>query len=485
MGLDLSLRIAMTGLRAVQQGLDVVSRNVANSDTPGYTKKTLEQNAVLEGGENYGVRTGNLKRDVDKALQKEVYQQESDVEKYGTLKSYLTQIEELHGDPEEEESLGNRIGTLTDSFTKLMDTPDSAPRQNEVLEVADRLARSLNDLSNGVTDVRQQVQKELEQSLDDLNRHLETIDTLNRQIRGETNLGNTAPDLEDDRDTAMEAVTKLVDAKFMRKGDGTIDVMFSNGQPLLEGSYEALSTDKTTLDAQSAYPATIPAIRLGDPTTGTDVTSYLRGGRLGALVDLRDNQLPRYQAQLDEFAQKLSAGFDSADLTLFTDGAGTVPASAPATGYVGYASRIQVNSVVQDTPSLLRDGTGGGAGTTSSSELLRTVVDDVLGGTQTFTATGLGPLGTLNTKLPTTGTFATFAKELVSYQGNQRADAETREDSATSLRDQLKTRLTDQAGVNVDVEMSNMIELQRSYASSAKVITANRQMFDDLISILR
>jgi flagellar hook-associated protein 1 FlgK len=81
--------------------------------------------------------------------------------------------------------------------------------------------------------------------------------------------------------------------------------------------------------------------------------------------------------------------------------------------------------------------------------------------------------------------FASYAAELVSYQVNQRSNATSQLESATSLRDQLKTKLSDQSGVNLDTEVSLLIQLQRSYSSSAQVVSTNRQMFNDLISIVR
>jgi flagellar hook-associated protein 1 FlgK len=201
---------------------------------------------------------------------------------------------------------------------------------------------------------------------------------------------------------------------------------------------------------------------------------------------LRDQSLPQFQAQLDEFSQTLSETFSNAGLTLFTDINGAVPANAPATASIGYANQIQVSQLVQNDPTRLRDGDIAMPGTgAANSTLLRTIVDSVLGSNQTFQTAGLGPNSNLSTTLPASTDFVTFASDLVSYQVNQRANATSQLESATSLRDQLKTRLSDQSGVNLDTEVSLLIQLQRSYSSSAQVVSTNRQMFNDLISIVR
>jgi len=485
MGLDLSLRTAMSGLRTVQKGLDTVSSNIANADTAGYTRKVLNQSSVVLDGKNLGVQTGNIEREVDTALQRETLTQESRVSNLEVLDQYLGQVEMLHGDPEQETSLGNVVNQMRDGFAKLMDSPSSIPLQNEVVSLADNLARTVNRLANGIDEIRTNVQGEIEGAIDDINTQFQTIDELNRKIRTSTALGQTEPDLEDKRDEAVRLVAEQIDINVMKRSDGSIAILDHYGQPLLEDTYKPLSIATTVISPQVAYPGGIPPIRLGDPATGDDVTGMMRGGRLGGLLDLRDQSLPRYQAQLDEFSQTLSETFSTAGLTLFTDINGAVPANLPTTASIGYANQMQVSQTVRDDPRLLRDGDDATSAGAADSTLLRSIVDGVLGSQQTFQTGGLGPNSDVTSSLPASTDFASFATELVSYQVNQRANATTQLESATALRDQLKTKLSDQSGVNLDTEVSLLIQLQRSYSSSAQVVSTNRQMFNDLISIVR
>jgi flagellar hook-associated protein 1 len=499
MGLDLSLRTAMSGLRTVQKGLDTVSSNIANADTPGYTRKILNQSTVVTSqGQGVGVQVGNIEREVNAALQRETLTQETRVSNLEVKDQYLGQIEMLHGDPDQETSLGNVVNQMRDGFAKLMDTPNSIPLQNEVVSLADNLARTLNRLAEGVNTVRTNVQGEIEGSINDINTQFQRIDDLNRKISTSTALGETEPDLEDKRDEAVRLVAQQIDINVMKRSDGKISILDHYGQPLLEDDYKPLSIDTTVINPQAAYPGavpyTIPPIRLGDPNTGTDVTSQLRSGKLGALIELRDQTLPRFQAQLDEFSQTLAETFDAAGLTLFTDINGAVPLptnpppaspSQTTPSQIGFANQIRVSQAVQDAPNLLRDGTSAAPTTGSAnSTLLRTIVDNVLGGPHDFETQNLGP-NLLSSKLPARTDFASFSTELVSYQVNQRANATSQLETATSLRDQLKTKLSDQSGVNLDTEVSLLIQLQRSYSSSAQVVSTNRQMFNDLISIVR
>ncbi|QQP88848.1 flagellar hook-associated protein FlgK [Skermanella sp. TT6] len=491
MGLDVSLRTAMSGLRTVQQGLDVVSRNIANADTPGYTRKIQTQYTQVIQGQSVGVQTGNVEREVDTALQNEVRKQGSRVANLTVQERYLSQVETLHGDPGSESSLGNVLNRMKDGFTRLMDTPNSVPLQNEVVSLADTVARTLNRVADGINDIRTQVQVDIENALTDLNNQFQRVDDLNRQIRSLTATGQSQPDLEDQRDEALRKISEQIEVNVMRRGDGTVSVLDRFGQPYLEAGYQPLSISQVSINPQAAYPGAIDPIRLGDPATGTDVTGRLsQGGSLGGLLQLRDQTLPRFQAQLDEFAQTMGESFESAGLLLFTDSTGVVPVddplASPPTSSVGFANQIRVAQAVIDTPSLLRDGSPIVPGTApANSNLLRTIVDGVLGGNRTFQTTGLGPNADLGTVLPGSATLASFAAELVSHQTNLRASTTAQLEPATTLRDHLRTKLSDQSGVNLDQEVSLLIQLQRSYSSSAQVVSTNRQLFNDLISILR
>ena len=216
----------------------------------------------------------------------------------------------------------------------------------------------------------------------------------------------------------------------MKRSDGTISILDHYGQPLLEDDYKPLSIGTTVINPQAAYPGAIPPIRLGDPTTGQDVTGLLRGGKLGALIELRD---------------QTSAALPGAARRVFPDAVRDVQhrrpdavhrhqrepyppirrprhrSATPTRSRFRRPSRTTRPCCATATP---RQRTGA-----ADSTLLRTIVDSVLGSKQTFqtgspiSPNGLGPNSNLSTSLPASTDFASFATELVSYQVNQRANA--------------------------------------------------------------
>lgn len=499
MTLDVSLRFALTGLTAAQRGLDVVSRNIGNADTPGYTRKTLNQYHEIVNGVSSGVRTGELRREMDRALQAQVIGRESEAGRHGVVERFLQQIDALQGKPDAEMSLGSQVGQMQDSFVTLLDAPDSGPLQNDVLERADTLARSLNQQSRAVTTLRNQAQAEIHDLMGTLNENLRKIDELNKSLSTTTLLGGSAPDLEDQRDIALREVAKIVDITYFRNGTGAVSINMANGQPLLDGSFREVSTEPTRVSPLSYYeqgnPASpIPPILLG----GTDdITPYLKGGTLGGLIELRDDILPRMQAELDAFAVTTARRFEDAGLTLFTDSTGTVPAGyvAPpaALDYVGFSAEIRVSAAVVADPTRLRDGDAGQPGGTDYAgyrDQIQAVVDDVFGAPASaalnFATADLGPgPRTVSSRLPAGASLADFATEMITANGVLSAETTLKLDTAEVLRNQFEQHLADKTGVNIDQEIGLLIQLQRSYSSSARIISTNREMFNDLLNAVR
>ena len=232
----------------------------------------------------------------------------------------------------------------------------------------------------------------------------------------------------------------------------------------------------------------------------TDVTAQLTGGRIGADLTLRDATLPTFQAELDEFAQNLASRFDAQGLTLFTDPQGFVPAQSatPPTppmqdGYVGFAGTIQVNADVTVTPSLVRNGTppvsNPPAGYTG---IIANVLNYAFGADQSpgvaqpaFNTSGLGPSGTLDARFAAPATLGDFATTMLASQAQTSSTIADQAMVEQGVQSTLSGQLSDGSAVNMDAEMSKMIQLQNSYAVSARVISTIQAMWTQLMGAVQ
>ncbi|MGZ9108291.1 MAG: flagellar hook-associated protein FlgK [Micavibrio sp.] len=384
------LDAALSGLRVAQKQLDVISNNVANVSTPGYTRKLLPQETSVLLGQSAGVSVNPVIRRVDLNVERDVWTQVSATEFLNVQASYLNSVQEFHGPPDKELSVAAEIARLRDSFVELSNQPDNDLLLNEALGGAVAVASKLNDFSTLLTQMRNDAQDQARISINKANALLGQIAELNKQIKGNISLGRTSAALEDQRDIAITSLSEEIEISFFTRGDGVLVVQTKQGQQLADQNATPLFFDPNPVGAESAYPATAAGLYIGgDPaevSAAFDITQIDVGGKIGAYLDLRDTTLPKYQAQLDELAHKLALRMEAQGVRLFTDVNGNVPPdTAPIPNppgpltpvpYVGFAADIRVNESILNDPDLLRNSTLSGVTVQDgSSEFLRRIVE--------------------------------------------------------------------------------------------------------------
>lgn len=510
MSLQSSLSIAISGLTNVNRQLAVVSQNITNADTPGYTRKFREQQAATYAGIEMGVRTGVQVRLMDEGLRADLARRGAVLANLSARESLLRTIEAAHGASAQADSLGNLVGALQDSFIALQSNPASPAQQSAVVSAAEVLARRINDVAKTVNTARQSAQDGIVDGVDRLNEALAAISSLTTEIRMARAIDRDCADLEDLRDAQMAVASGLIDARFVKQADGNVIGFTTTGLSLpLDGKAEFAAAG-AMIGPQSHVGGGIPPVTLN----GVDVTALLRGGEIGGLISLRDTTLPAYQAQLDEFAQKLAWRFEQQGLRLFVqpgaadpvpDPDGTLP--APQTPYVGFAQSIAVNPAIVAAPHLVRDGTHAlstvagdlidftpnpAGGPQAYTGLLDRIVDHVFGTEAApgvahtpFVILAQGPAGTIALSDQAHVSLGAFAANLTASQTADRATLTAHIAQEGAVRDLLGQRLADMSGVNVDREMAMMITLQTSYTANARLIAAVQAMWDALLASVR
>jgi flagellar hook-associated protein 1 FlgK len=496
MSLSGALSIATGSLANINSQLALVSQNVANASTPGYAAEIATQSSITADGKGLGVRTGLTIRNIDTTLQSELLGQNATVAGLQTRQTALQAIDAAQGTPGQGTDIASLLGKLQDQFSTLLNDPGSSPQQGQVVSAAQTLAQGISALSATYTTQRQTAEDNLVSEVATLNSTLGTIGTLSTQIVTLKASGRSTADLENQRDAAVANLSQLVDLKVLEQPNGDLLVATTAGLVLpIHGTANPFSIVGANMQPGSNYPATIGGIMLG----GADVTSQLQGGQIGANVALRDKTLPTDQAELDEFAQNLASRFDTEGLRLFTDPSGNVPApSAPPapvqSNYVGFAGTIQVNPAVLAKPSLVRDGTAGAnpnnlAGYTG---VVQNVLDYTFGADQSAgvpwpasNTTGLGAAGALNAPYTAPPTIGGLASTVLASQAQESAAIGAQADTQQAVQTTLANKLSTQSGVNMDTEMSHMIQLQSAYGANARILTTVQAMFTQLLQAVQ
>jgi flagellar hook-associated protein 1 len=485
MRLDGALSIATGGLANVNRQMAIVSQNVANASTPGYAAEVATQTSVTADGEGLGVRSGPAIRNLDAMLQAEVFRQNAAVAGLQTQQTALQSIDAVQGVPGQGNDIASLLGNMQDQFSTLLNNPDNAPQQSQVVQSAVTLAQGINTLSNAYVAQRQTAEDNIVTEVATLNATLGTIGELSNKIVT-LKVGNqSTADLENQRDAALARLSQLVDIKALGQQNGDLLIATTAGLVLpIHGATDPFTTDSANVQPNAFYPGGgIQGIMLG----GADVTGVLRGGQIGANIALRDTTLPTDQAELDEFAQNLASRFNDYGLTLFTQPDGTLPTNVPPpvqSGYVGFAGNIRVNPAVQADPSMIRDGdvppVPARAGYTG---IIDAVLNTVLGSNPPLVShvAGLGQAGTLRAPYVSPPTLGQLAVTMLASQAQESAAIATQADTEQAVQTTLASKLSAQSGVNMDTEMSHMIQLQNAYGANAKIIAAIQAMWTAML----
>lgn len=496
---------ALSGLSSSQNAINVVARNTANANTDGYTRKTAQPVTQLTNGLGQTVRLAEAQRQVDSGLVRNIRDSTALNESLSIQTSYLRRLEGVFGPPGDADALPNRLTELKSAFEQLVSKPEGVEQQLNVIRQAETVARTLDRYSTEIQDLRLDADHEIADSVTSLNTILGRIEELNVQIAAKKGAGKSSADLEDQRDIEVKKVSELIGIKTYEDSAGRLSILTENNTTLLDGLGGAATvsfTGSSTMQPSSFFDpgppvgGNISGLSVG----GTDITSSLQTGKMAGLFTLRDTTLMRAQAQLDTFSVELIQAFEGTGTTaglagnavkLFVDtpdqGTG-VAFPGPA---VGASQRIQVNPILSTDPWRVRDGTETGSvptqsantGDSSNPLTILTMFETA----QTYPATiDMDPTaGTFNvsTGLGTSGLLTSFASEFISFNANIADDIKSRAAYQDQYLNTLQSQFDDDSGVNIDQELSLLLQYQNSYAASARVISTVQDLFDSLLSI--
>jgi flagellar hook-associated protein 1 len=349
--LDVALRIAVSSLMATELQMSVASANIANADTTGYTEKTANQTESVTNGVGTGVTITGVTSTVDKLLLKTLMQATSALGSADTSNSYLNQLQALYGTTSGTSSTGtslaNAIATFETAVSSLSGTPSSASLQANAVSALDDLASQLRETSSGIQSLRGNADQDIASDVTDVNKQLNTIASLNAQIKQAAASGQPTGDLEDQRNNALQDISSKMNVSYFTSSSGDMQVYTASGQALVDSSVHPLSyTPASSVTASTTYSASPPSGFSGITVNGVDVTSQISSGDIGSLISLRDSVLPAAQSQLDQLATQLASSLNAVSNTgtslpppATLTGTATVTATTPlnATGTVRIA----------------------------------------------------------------------------------------------------------------------------------------------------
>lgn len=364
MGLSSALNIVVSGLQFNQRQTQVISGNIANAGTPGYTRKVITGSESLDGSGNVnGVRANQVQRTLDLEVQRLVRENRPGATFANLTADITARLDSLYGAPGDSTSLNALYNQFTQSLQDLATTPEDFSIRSTVLSDAQILAQRINAVSDGVQSIRTEQESNIGGTVDRINELLVQIDDLNEQVVLLGNTGNSGPGALDDRDRAIDELSTLIDIKVSERSDQSITIQTTAGYTLFDLEPARLTFDSSGSANPNAFYNADPTLRgVGTVTLETLVNQSvdliavggIRSGRLAAQIDARDNILVEAQAQIDTFASALSLALSNEAVT------GTAATVGAQEGFDIDLSQLQAGNAVT------LDFTNGGTPTTIS-----------------------------------------------------------------------------------------------------------------------
>jgi flagellar hook-associated protein 1 FlgK len=486
MTLSIGLDTALSALSTTADQTSIVSRNVARAGEPGASRK-IANLVTIPGG---GVKLASVTRAANSALYEKLLNASSDSAAQKAIVDALDRLDATIGDPELDASPAALVGKLADALHTYATSPQDAASARAAVAAAVDLAQALNAATGTVQKLRAEADAEMASSVENLNTLLARFEAVNTEIVKGTRRGADVTDLLDQRDQILTGISQEIGVRTVSRGDNDMAVYTDSGVTLFDVKARAVTFDRTYSFSAAMTGSAVYAD--GVPITGSSGRMLAGSGRLVGLAAVRDTYAPTYQSQLDEIARGLITTFAESDQSatptlpdvpgLFTyAGAPAMPASG--TLVPGLAGSIRVSAAVDPAqggdPTRLRDGGISGnpayvynsTGAAGFSQRLEQLIDK-LGGQQAFD-TSAGLVGT--------ATLSGFASSSVSWLQSARSTANAASDYKGALLQRASDALTKVTGVNLDEEMTLLLELERSYQASTRIVTTIDNMLAALL----
>ncbi len=487
MPLSTALNIAQNSLFSVTRRVGVVARNVSEAGNENYARRTAltESNAP-------GTRVTSIRRAVDAELARANRQAISGSAAQETISSRLDELHRALNGPDGSQSHSSLLTELHNRLQTWSAAPANTLLANAALDGAKQLAASIRNGSGAVQAMRSQADADISSEVTRLNDLLSRFQDVNSEIVNGTLGGRDVNDLQDARDGLLKDIATIVPVSTITRQGDDMMLITSGGATLFETVPRKVSF--------TPLPAYAPGmsgngVRIdGVPLERGTGASTSAAGSIAALMQIRDDVAVKTQAQLDEVARGLVETFAEHDPTggglpslagLFT-WAGA-PALAPS-GIVstGMAASLTVNAAFDPafggSMTLLRDGGANGAAYVENTASAASFADRLIGlGIQMETPAGFDPTTAIGGSL----SLLSFSSQAVGWLDGQRSDAAAASASKEALSVRLAEKLSNATGVNVDEEMSQLVELEHSYEASSRIIKAVDEMLANLFEAVR
>lgn len=454
------MSIAGQALLTQQQAISVTSHNIANVNTPGYSRQRLKMTTNTPadsavGPMGSGVSGETIERIYDRYLSAQLINESQALGRWDTQKDAVEMVEVIFNEVDGS-GLSQAMSKFWDAWQSLANNPDGTTERQILVTASQVLAATFNQLNSDLSQNQQNLDLAIQGTVTDINRLSQQIADLNEKIISSEAGSFSANDYRDQRELLLRELSELIDINTFEDATGAVSVLVANGRPLVSsGQFWQLSTETNVAGFQDI-------VWVDDTGNAPNITADISGGRLKGYLDVRDGVIDGYINRLDTLAQTLMTDVNTLHQNGFDlDGLGG------EVFFIGTAANdMEVNpNIVGDLDLIAAasDALTVPGDSRQAIEIANLQYQLTMGGTQSYND---------------------YYSAIVRDVGNEVLKSGASYNHQSDMMAQLENQRESVSGVSLDEEMINLLKFQNAYAAAAKLITTADEMMQTILQML-
>ncbi len=460
------LSIGSNALMVQQKGIYVTGNNIANVNTPGYSRQRLNMSTDVpvntgSGPLGSGVTANEIERVYDRFLGVQINNETQSLGQWEARKDSLERVEMIFNESGGY-GLNHVMSEFWNAWQDLTNNPSGSVERTVLLAKSEMLTATLSKNYEDLQNIQQDIDANLEGAVHEINRLSENTVDLNQKIIQMESGGHAANDYRDQRDLVLKKLSKLIDIDSYEDNTGAVTVSVGSGQVLVEGtrSYKL----STQVDATGHQDITW----MDSSGNAVIITNDISKGKLKGWLDARDIDVDNSLNKLDTLAQDLMTEVN----TLHAAGYG-LDGSTGNDFFTGAATAagIQVNPLISNDINLI-----------AAADSFNLVPGDKPG--DNGNAIAIANLQKAKTMSANTATFGAYYGSMVSDVGLAVQQATSYYDHQSQMVLQVENHRESVSGVSIDEETVNLIKFQNAYQAAAKLINTADEMMETVLNMI-
>jgi flagellar hook-associated protein 1 FlgK len=294
----------LSALNTYTSAIDVISTNIGNVETPGYSR----QQAVIQskmpintanGVIGTGVGVTNIERIYNAFLVTQLRMANQDMGKWSAQQEGLNAIEQIFSNSSDS-GLSSTMSAFWNNWQNLVNNPSGSTERSLLANSANNMVKAFHSMSSQLVDVQQGLDKGVVETVAMVNQLIQKIADLNQNIKQAQVAGQNTNSTKDELDLQVAKLAELININAYTNTNGQISIQLASGKPLVEGNSTWLLSTQTN-DTTGLKDITWPDGSATPPVVNDDIT----GGKLGGYLAVRDTMIIDYQDQLDTLARSV------------------------------------------------------------------------------------------------------------------------------------------------------------------------------------